>query len=52
MPLRTAVAASNEGPETEELDALFDRFLLRKAVQPISDDGLLDVRAQLRRPPG
>ena len=41
MPLRSAVAASNEGPESEELDALYDRFLLRKVVRPVSDDGVL-----------
>src|SRR4051812_3873490 len=38
VPLRLCVAASNEwpGPETgKELAALFDRFLLRKAVRPI-----------------
>ena len=27
------VGASNELPETEELDALYDRFLLRKQVE-------------------
>ena len=31
-PLLSAVAASNEGPESEELDALYDRFLLRKVT--------------------
>jgi MoxR-like ATPase len=35
-PLRICVAASNEWPdEQEELGALFDRFLLRKIVNPI-----------------
>ena len=42
-PLLTAVAASNEGPESEELAALYDRFLLRKTVRPLSDDGLLQM---------
>src|SRR5207253_4395607 len=38
VPLRLCVAASNEWPDPEsgkELAALFDRFLLRKAVRPI-----------------
>jgi MoxR-like ATPase len=41
-PLKLCVAASNEWPgegETgKELGALFDRFLFRKAVRPISSD--------------
>lgn len=36
VPLWTAVAASNELPDTEELDALYDRFLLRRHVSRIS----------------
>lgn len=36
-PLVTVVAASNELPEGEELDALYDRFLLRFSVEPVSD---------------
>ena len=32
MPLVCLVGASNELPESEELDALYDRFLLRKQV--------------------
>lgn len=35
-PLIAAVGASNELPEGEELDALFDRFLLRVHVGPVS----------------
>lgn len=35
-PLIAAVGASNELPEGEELDALFDRFLLRYYVAPVS----------------
>src|SRR3954470_5590537 len=38
VPLRLAVAASNEWPSPEtgkELSALFDRFVLRKTVRPI-----------------
>jgi len=37
VPLWCAVAASNELPESEELDALFDRFLLRRSVPRVSD---------------
>ena len=39
MPLKICVAASNEWPQQfeggKELNALFDRFLLRKSVRPI-----------------
>lgn len=38
VPLWCAVAASNELPESDELDALFDRFLLRRQVPRVSDD--------------
>ena len=37
-PLVAVVGASNELPEGEELDALFDRFLLRLHVGPVSKD--------------
>ena len=30
VPLMAVVAASNELPDNEELDALYDRFLIRK----------------------
>ena len=46
-PLMAVVGASNELPEGEELDALFDRFLLRLHVGPVSKDefpGLLKLR--------
>ena len=43
VPLLSAVAASNEGPESDELAALHDRFLLRKLVSPVSDDGVLEL---------
>ncbi|KAL6753870.1 AAA domain-containing protein [Haematococcus lacustris] len=36
-PLLTLVGASNELPESEELDALFDRFLLRRSVSRVSN---------------
>ncbi len=48
-PLISVVGASNELPEGEELDALFDRFLLRLHVGYVSDDGfatLLDLRGE------
>lgn len=34
------VGASNELPESEELDALYDRFLLRSSVEQVSVGGL------------
>lgn len=42
-PLRIGVAASNEWPEQEELGALFDRFLFRKTVAPVSQAKLDDL---------
>lgn len=39
VPLQIFVAASNEWPSGEELGALFDRFLFRKTVKPISKSG-------------
>ena len=38
-PLISVIAASNELPEEEGLDALYDRFLLRYQVMPVSDQG-------------
>ena len=35
-PLMAVIGASNELPETTELDALFDRFLLRLHLAPVS----------------
>lgn len=37
IPLQLCVGASNELPEDSTLDALFDRFVLRRWVQPIAD---------------
>lgn len=38
IPLLTVVGASNEYPEDEGLEALFDRFLIRLEVEYIQDD--------------
>lgn len=46
-PLISVVAASNELPSGEELEALYDRFLFRLRVNPVSDEGfkaLLNIR--------
>jgi MoxR-like ATPase len=40
VPLLCLVGASNEMPESEELDALYDRFLLRRSVRPLSQAGV------------
>lgn len=37
------MGASNELPESEELDALYDRFLLRRQVAQVSQAGLLEM---------
>ncbi len=42
-PLISVVAASNELPESEELDALYDRFLCRYEVTPVSTDRFADL---------
>ena len=38
-PIRCVLGASNELPESDDLIALFDRFLIRKQVLPLSDEG-------------
>ena len=40
MPLLCMVGASNELPESADLDALYDRFLLRVTVAPVSEAGI------------
>jgi MoxR-like ATPase len=56
IPLRLCVAASNEWPTGEgqqELGALFDRFVLRRTVRPISSAaGLHRLRFGSRGPVG
>ena len=42
-PLLCLVGASNELPESEELDALYDRFMIRKEVRQVSGHGLRDL---------
>ena len=50
-PLVCVVGASNELPQEEELLALYDRFLVRYHVGPVTEQGfasLLDLRGQSR----
>ncbi|VEU42756.1 unnamed protein product [Pseudo-nitzschia multistriata] len=42
-PMRCVVGASNELPDSEELVALYDRFLIRKEVMRVSDQGVLEL---------
>ncbi len=52
VPLISVVGASNELPDDDELNALYDRFLCRYVVQPVSDQqfitllGLTDAQPQ------
>lgn len=39
-PLRLMIGASNEWPAGDELAAVFDRFLVRRVVRPVSHAGL------------
>ncbi len=41
VPLLCVIGASNELPEEDELVALYDRFLCRYEVQPVSDEQFL-----------
>ncbi len=53
-PLSCVVGASNELPEGEELDALYDRFLLRYQVMPVSQENfvqLLRLKGNLKPKP-
>lgn len=43
IPLVSLVGASNELPESEELAALYDRFLLRRQVRQVSAGGLTEM---------
>lgn len=43
VPLTCLVGASNELPESEELDALYDRFLLRRRVEQVTSGALADM---------
>lgn len=43
VPLIAVIAASNELPEGAELNALYDRFLLRFQVDPIQDDSFTQL---------
>jgi len=44
LPLRILVGASNEMPESEELNALWDRYLLRYDVKPLAhEDNRLEL---------
>ncbi|CAK0854761.1 unnamed protein product, partial [Prorocentrum cordatum] len=49
-PLQCVVAASNELPETDELDALYDRFLLRREVRHMSQAAVPDFLQRLLGP--
>jgi len=51
VPLLCLVAASNELPETVELDALYDRFLLRLPVAQVSNAGLRELLLLAAAPP-
>jgi MoxR-like ATPase len=43
IPLISVIAASNELPEGEDLSALYDRFMLRSHVLPVSDESFLNL---------
>ncbi|PKO83457.1 MAG: AAA family ATPase [Betaproteobacteria bacterium HGW-Betaproteobacteria-11] len=42
-PLISVIGASNEVPQDEALAAFHDRFLLRLAIEPVSDDGFREL---------
>ncbi|MBA2664110.1 MAG: AAA family ATPase [Bradymonadaceae bacterium] len=43
VPLVALIGASNELPQGEELQALYDRFLVRREVLPVSTDGFVKM---------
>ena len=43
VPLISVVAASNELPDGEELSALYDRFMLRSFVKPVTDQAFEEL---------
>ncbi len=43
VPLWTMIAASNRVPDEPELQALYDRFLYRHFVKPVSEDKWMDL---------
>jgi MoxR-like ATPase len=45
VPLVAVVAASNEVPADEALQAFYDRFLVRLAVQPVGDEAFAQLLA-------
>ena len=50
IPLLCMVGASNELPESEELDALYDRFLIRKKVDQVTAGGVVDLLSSAGTP--
>lgn len=50
IPLLCLVGASNELPESEELDALYDRFLIRKKVEQVSSAALVELLSDVGDP--
>lgn len=51
VPLISVIAASNELPDDEGLEALYDRFLCRYLVKPVSAQHFADL-LQLQETPG
>ena len=50
IPLLCLVGASNELPESEELNALYDRFLIRKEVRQVTSGGLVQLLSSTGTP--
>ena len=50
IPLLCLVGASNELPESEELNALYDRFLIRKEVKQVTSGGLVALLSSAGTP--